>query len=216
MKRITVLVLLFAFGFAFAVLSEDLGELAKKEKARRESIEKAGKKAKVFTNEDIGKLKSQNAMESSTTPAEGQTTSDDTYKPPVEGEEYVSPQEPPAQQPDPAAQRNNQLRELEEKREELEKQAKEARETVGSGGLWHSRNTGDQYRIAREAEANASKVDKQIDEIESKRSQRSQPPPSPAPVVEEYVPPGEEATAEETPADEPAASEDTTNEEPPL
>jgi hypothetical protein len=208
-------VLLFAVGIAFTVLSEDLGELAKKEKARREAIDKAGKKAKVFTNEDIGRLKSQTAIES--TPAEGtaaapsQDTSDTSYyTPPVEGQEYVSPEEP-VQQADPAAERKKQLQELEDKREELEQQAKEARDNVGAGGLWHSRNTGDQYRTAREAEANATKVEKQIDDLESKRNQQAQPPAPQEPAYQEYVPPGEE-----TPAEEPAASEDTSTEEPPF
>ena len=61
MKRIGMLLLLLVFGFAFVASAEKptLGELAKKEKARRESLEKSGKKAKVLTNEYVGKIKSQ-------------------------------------------------------------------------------------------------------------------------------------------------------------
>jgi hypothetical protein len=166
-------------------------------------------------------------MQSSSSSEEGEAAStEDTsyYTPPVEGEEYVSPPEP-VQQTDPNAERQKQIRELEDKKDELEGQAKEARETVGAGGLWHSRNTGDQYRKAREAEAQLQKVDKQINESRSKSNQRPQTPVNEQPVneqpqpAEEYAPP-EEAPADQTPADtapadEQPASEDTNTEEPP-
>jgi hypothetical protein len=212
MKRVTLLVLLFSFSIAFAVMSADLGELAKKEKARREAIDKSGKKAKVFTNEDIGNLKSQLAMEGAT--AEGESTpveeTDSSYTPPQEGADYVPAPEPVQQPTNPAEDRQKQIRELEEQKEELEKQAKEAKDTVGSGGLWHSRNTGDQYKKAREAEEKLEKLDQKIDDARTRPSaQTPAPEQQPAP-VEEYVPPEEQPVQEEPPADT------TTSEEPPL
>jgi hypothetical protein len=209
MKRITLLVLLFSFSIAFAVMSEDLGELAKKEKARREAIDKSGKKAKVFTNEDIGNLKGQLAMESTEDESASTEETDTSYTPPQEGAEYVPAPEPEPQPTNPAEEKQKQLRELEQQKEDLEKQAKEAKDTVGAGGLWHSRNTGDQYRKAREAEQKAERLDQKIDDTRTRQPQGQTPPSEPA-VVEEYVPPEEQPVPEEPPADT------TTTEEPPL
>ncbi len=49
MKRIGILLVLFVFGFTFLASAQQksLGEVAKKEKERREAIEKSGKKVKV-------------------------------------------------------------------------------------------------------------------------------------------------------------------------
>jgi hypothetical protein len=222
MKRITLLVLLFSFSFVFAVMSEDLGELAKKEKARRDALDKSGKKAKVFTNDDIDKLKSEIAMESKSAEGEAESAPADeatytqdestytqeeyTYNPPVEGEEYVPTPEPPQEQPDPLAERNKKIRDLEEQKEELEQKAKDARDNVGAGGLWHSRNTGDQYRTAREAEQKQEKLDQQIESTRTGQPQQQQVE-TPPPPAEEYVPP-----QEQLPPEEPAATE----EEPPF
>jgi hypothetical protein len=197
MKRMTLLVLLFSFSFAFAVLSEDLGELAKKEKARRESIDKSGKKAKVFTNQDVENLKSELAIAS--TEGENTATEDTTYTPPQEGAEYVPDPEPQPPKSDPAAEQQKRARELEQQKEELEQQAKEARDTVGAGGLYHSRNTGDQYKKAREAEEKQEKVDQQL---EKSRTQQATPQSTPPAPVEEYVPPEEQPVQEEPPAEE--------------
>jgi hypothetical protein len=212
MKRITLLVLLFSFSFVFAVVSDDLGELSKKEKARREALDKSGKKAKVFTNDDIDKLKSDVAMESKpaegegteSAPAEGQpdySQNEYQYNPPVEGQDYVPDPEPEQPATDPLVERNKKLRDLEDQRDELEKKAKDARDNVGAGGLWHSRNTGDQYKAAREAEEKQEKIDQQIDSTKKRQEdpRQIQPPPPP---VEEYVPPQEQLPPEETQATE--------------
>ena len=215
MKRITLLVLLFSFSFVFAVMSEDLGELAKKEKERREALDKTGKKAKVFTNEDIDNLKSDIAVQA--TPPEGEAENtpaeDSTYTPPQEGAEYVPDPEPQKEPGDPVADRQREIRELEEQREELERTIDEARDTVGSGGLYHTRNTGDQYKTAREAESKLEKIDRQIEEKKSKQRdpQQAETPRSEEPVYEYEPPPSGEA--QETPA---AEEPPVTEEEPPL
>ncbi len=215
MKRITLLVLLFSFSFVFAVMSEDLGELAKKEKQRREALDKSGKKAKVFTNEDVDNLKSDIAVQS--TPPEGETadtaTEDSSYTPPVEGAEYVPDPEPQKEASDPNVDRQREIRELEEQREELERTIQEAQETVGSGGLYHTRNTGDQYKTAREAEDKLDKIDRELEEKKSKQRepQQAETPRSEEPVYEYEPPPSGEA--QETPAaEEPPVPE----EEPPF
>lgn len=203
MKRIGMLLLLFVFGFTFAVSGQQsLGELAKKEKARREAIEKSGKKVKVLTNEDVANLKAQLAIESGSSEEEGQTAEEGTtYTPPQEGEEYVPAPEPEPAPVDPSAERQKQIKELEEQKEQAQKQSEEARGTVGAGGLYHTRNTGDQYKKAGEAEKKIEEINKQIEDLKSNQQQQqpAQPPPPPQ---EEYTPP-EETPSEEPPAEEP-------------
>lgn len=207
MKRIGILLVLLVFGFAFVASAQqkDLGELAKKEKERREALEKSGKKVKVLTNEDVDKLKSQLAIESGTSEGEeGQATEEDsasTYTPPEEGQEYIPAPQPEPAPPDQNAEQKKRLDELENEKSEAQKTAEEARATVGAGGLYHSRNTGDQYKKAGEAEKKIEEIDKQIDKTNSQQQQQQaqQPPPPPQ---EEYVPPPEETT-EEPPAEEP-------------
>lgn len=206
MKRIGILLVLFFFGFAFLASAEqkNLGEVAKKEKERREAIEKSGKKVKVLTNEDVDNIKSQLGMVSGSSEGEeGQATGDDsTYTPPVEGEDYI-PAQQPEQPVDPNAEHKKQIEELENQKDEAQKKADDARATVGAGGLWHSHATGNQYGIAGEAEKKAEELDNRIDKANSGQ-QQAQQPQQPAP-QEEYVPPPEETT-EEPPAEEPPPS----------
>ncbi len=205
MKRIGILLVLFVFGFAFLVSAEQksLGEIAKQEKERREAIQKSGKKVKVLTNEDVGKLKSQlGVLSGSTEGEEGQPPAEDySYTPPVEGEDYVPDPQPEQQPVDSTSEQKKQIEDLQNQKDEAQKKADEARATVGAGGLWHSHNTGDQYRIAGEAEKKAEEIDNRIDKTSSQQQQQAQPPQQPAP-QEEYVPPPDEPT-EEPPAEEP-------------
>jgi hypothetical protein len=204
MKRIGILLVLFVFGFAFLASAQQksLGEIAKQEKERREALEKSGKKVKVLTNEDVGKLKSQLGMVSGSTEGEeGQPAADDsTYTPPVEGEDYVPDQQPEQQPVDPASEQKKQIEELENQKEEAQKKADDARATVGAGGLWHSHATGNQYGIAGEADKKAEELENRIEKANSGQ-QQAQQPEQPAP-PEEYVPPPDEPT-EEPPAEEP-------------
>lgn len=203
MKRIGMLLLLLVFGFAFfarAAEKPDLGELAKKEKARRETLEKSGKKVKVLTNEDVDKIKSQLGMVSGSE-EQGQAAPDDSsYTPPVEGEDYVPDQQPEQTPPDQNAEAQKQRTEIQNQIDEHQKAADDARANVGAGGLWHSHATGNQYKTAGEAEKKVDELDKKLDKTSSQQQQAAQPE-QPAP-QEEYVPPADEST-EEPPADEP-------------
>jgi hypothetical protein len=207
MKRIEILLVLLVFGFAFVASAEqpNLGELAKKEKARREALEKTGKKTKVLTNEDVGKIKSQLGMVSGSEVQEGQegqpAEEDSSYTPPAEGEDYIPAQEPEQQPVDPNAEHKKQIEELQNQRDEHEKAAEEARANVGAGGLWHSHATGNQYKKASEAEQKIDEIDKRLDKTSTQQQQATQQPPQ-----EEYVPPADETT-EEAPAEEPPTEE---------
>src|ERR1041385_2803352 len=82
MKKLLMISFVAMLAFVFAAAAEDLGELAKKEKARREALAKEGKKAKTLTNADVGNIKSQLAIESTsntqTEPAAGATDESQT------------------------------------------------------------------------------------------------------------------------------------------
>jgi hypothetical protein len=209
MKRIGMLLLLLAFGFAFvasAAEKPNLGELAKKEKARREALEKSGKKAKVLTNEDVGKIKSQLGMVSGSEQDQGQAAPDDSsYTPPVEGEDYVPDQQPEQTPPDQNSEAQKQRTEIQNQIDEHQKAADDARANVGAGGLWHSHNTGDQYKTAYESEKKVDELNEKKEKLNSGQQQQ-QPPAEQAP-AEEYVPPAEDQPpADEPPADEPPPS----------
>jgi hypothetical protein len=212
MKRTAILLVLFIFGFAFLAAAQhpDLGELAKKEKARREALEKAGKKVKVLTNEDVGKIKSQLGMVSGNAePQEGEpvATEDSSYAPPVEGEDYVPDQQPEQPPVDPNAEHQKHIDQLENQKDEAQKTADDARANVGAGGLYHSRNTGDQYKKAAEAEKKVEHLEDQIDKANANQEQQQQPAQAqPAPPQDEYVPPADD-TSEQPPADEPPSDE---------
>ncbi|HEY7162419.1 MAG TPA: hypothetical protein VH815_14225 [Acidobacteriota bacterium] len=209
MKRIGILLMLLVFGFTFVAKAEqpNLGELAKKEKARREALEKSGKKSKVLTNEDVDKIKSQLGVISGSEGEEGQQAAegDSSYTPPVEGEDYVPDQQPEQTPPDQNAELQRQREEIQKQIDEHQKAADDARANVGAGGLWHSHNTGDQYRKAGEAEKKVDELTQQHEKLNSGQQQAQQPPPE-QPAPEEYVPPSDESSTEQPPADEPPPS----------
>jgi hypothetical protein len=208
MKRIGMLLLLLVFGLAFfasAAEKPNLGELAKKEKARREALEKSGKKTKVLTNEDVDKIKSQLGMVSGSE-EQGQAAADDSsYTPPVEGEDYVPDQQPEQTPPDQNTEAQKQRAEIQNQIDEHQKAADDARANVGAGGLWHSHNTGDQYKKAYESEKKVDELNNKKDKLDSGQQQAQQPPAEQPAPQDEYVPPADETT-EEPPADEPPPS----------
>lgn len=210
MKRIGILLVLFVFGFAFiaSAQKQNLGELAKKEKARREALEKSGKKTKVLTNEDVGKIKSQLGMVSGTSEGEeaqpAPSPEDTSNTPPTEGEEYVPDQQPEQPPSDQNAELEKKHQELQNQIDENQKAADDARANVGAGGLYHSRNTGDQYRKAGEAEKKIEELTDKKEKLNSEQ-QKAQQAQEPAPPEEPAPPP--DVDTEQPPADEPPADE---------
>ena len=127
MKRILLLAFLIALGFTLALSAEDLGALAKKEKARREALAKEGKKAKVLTNQDVADIKSDLAYQSS-------------------GTETPASEVNPSEQPPAQSAVDDQIKQLQDEREQLQQKAQEGRDTIGKGGLFHTHNVGTQYQ----------------------------------------------------------------------
>lgn len=149
-----------AFIVLFAVVSfagsENVVEVAKKEKLRRETLAREGKKSRTFTNEDIANLKSSLAMES--TPASDAG----------EADTIVS-----RQQARPADQAQNREREEKIKRykveiEKVRKEIEEDRQSAGAGGIYHSRNIGTQYQTLRESEELLKGLEEDLAELEKK------------------------------------------------
>jgi hypothetical protein len=70
MKKLLVVLALLTAGVVFAQQTQpNLGELAKKEKARRAELEKQGKKARVYTKEDVERVKDKLGIESGSSEA---------------------------------------------------------------------------------------------------------------------------------------------------
>lgn len=63
MKKLLVVLVLLIAGAVFAQQTQNLGELAKKEKARREALAKEGKAGKVYTKEDLERVKGKLGIE---------------------------------------------------------------------------------------------------------------------------------------------------------
>jgi hypothetical protein len=146
---------------AVCVWAEDLGELAKKEKARREAIAKEGKKAKVLTNKDVKDIKSSLGIESHT--------------PVEEPEADKSKEEPAAAVQEAVDQSDAQLEELKRQRAELTREVQEASDAIQQSGA-RSRNTGDQYREKRLKEEELRKVEEQIEELEKGKKETAEEP----------------------------------------
>jgi predicted RNase H-like nuclease (RuvC/YqgF family) len=147
--------------FAVSVWAEDLGELAKKEKARREALAKEGKKGKVLTNKDVKDIKSSLGIESHT--------------PVVEEPEQKSKEEPAAAVQEAVDQSNAELEELKQQKAELTQQVQEASDAIQQSGA-RSTNTGEQYREKRLKEEELRKVEEKIEELEKGRKETAEEP----------------------------------------
>ncbi len=153
--------LLITVLFAFSVWAEDLGELAKKEKARREALAKEGKKGKVLTNKDVKDIKSSLGIESHT--------------PVVEEPATESKDEPAAAVGEAVDQSNAQLEQLKQQKSELIREVQEASDAIQQSGA-RSSNTGEQYREKRLKETELKKVEEQIEELEKGQKETAEEP----------------------------------------
>jgi hypothetical protein len=182
MIRLCLLILVFALATWSIIAAENLGEVAKKEKARREAIEKKGKKAKVFTNADVDKLKAQIAIQKGggQAPAEGTAEQPPANPEPAAPAVETSPEVQPVTEPEPVVQTDEkkpveeQIKDLQEQKEQLEKEAQAARDAIGAGGIYHSRNVGVSAEKEDEAEKKLEEVNKKLEELEKKTQEQHQ------------------------------------------
>ena len=144
--------------FSVTVWAEDLGELAKKEKARREELKKQGKKAQVLTNEDVKSIKSSLGIESSG------VTSDTSGQ--AQGE-------PSAALEEAISDSSSQLDALKKQKGELIREIQDTSDSIQQSGV-HSRNLGEQYKQKRLAEEELKKVEEQIETLENKSGKTPQ------------------------------------------
>ncbi|MCI0413469.1 hypothetical protein L0222_11820 [bacterium] len=169
MKKLAAFALITLFAAVMIAEATEVADVAKKERARREAIQKQGKTAKVFTNQDIANLKSTLAFEARTEP-EGVK---ETTLPGIDtsaGDDVAQPKkkEPPQQQA------NEEIEKLREEREALEQQAKDAQQTINQGGGFFTRNLGNQYKQKREAESRIREIDQKLKEEEEKEKEDEQ------------------------------------------
>jgi hypothetical protein len=169
----TICVLMFAAA-SFCFAAEDLGELAKKEKERREALAKQGKKGKTFTNADVKDLKATLAIEvtqTQTAPAETETST--TSDASTSTSSQTAPA-PAAKTPVEQSATNPQIQQLQQQKTDLEAQIKQNRQRINDAGLLHSRGAGNLYKEIREAEARLQEIDKQIRDLQQKQQEKPQ------------------------------------------
>ena len=160
MKKLAVLGFLVLFGFAFSLQASEVADAAKKEKARRNAIEKQRNPAKTFTNADVANIKSQLSYEVKT--EEASTSDIDSRLESLTEATNTAARE--LGQKVEREQESAQAQELKEEREELEQTAKDAQETINEGGGYFTRNIGNQFKDKREAEEKIREIDKKLSE----------------------------------------------------
>jgi hypothetical protein len=149
--------------FSASIWAEDLGEVAKKEKARREALKKQGKKATVLTNKDVENIKSSLGIESSSANPDYSAGS--------------TPSEPAVAIDQAITDSNAQLDELKRQRAELTREVQDTSDSIQQSGV-NSRNTGEQYRQKRLKEEELRKVEEQIEALEKQREEKAETAPT--------------------------------------
>ena len=173
MKRLLILSFVALFAFVLAAAADDLAEVAKKEKARREALEKQGKKAKTLTNADVANIKSQLAI---------QSTSNTQTEPAAEATGSNQSQTQQTEQLSVSDQRKleiaqkqqeieQQITDLEKQKEATQQQIDDARNAVNSAGIYHSANPGNQYQTINAQEQKLQELDKQIDALKKQQEE---------------------------------------------
>lgn len=144
MKKLVVVVLIFLTGVVFAQQTQtqpspqkgsklNLGEIAKKEKERRESLAKEGKKARVYTKDDIERVKSKLGIEPGSTEATGDSdTASQGDNSPAEPDVSIDTAQAAAQQQKEELQA--QLDQLMTQRNELQKKVDDQKNKMNAGG----------------------------------------------------------------------------------
>lgn len=167
---------------------ENLGELAKKEKARRKAIEKEGKQSKTFTNADIADLKATLAIEVTEEPeAEGETQAEEGISEPTTSESpeestapvdetYETTEEAGTSNDEVSQEDQEKIQSLKDEKAALEEEINQSRETLDTGGPM-VRNIGSQMRQSREAEDRISEIDKEVKKLEEGEEGEEEPEP---------------------------------------
>ena len=216
MKKLLLFGLVGLIGLTLTLTADDLGELAKKEKAKREALQKEGKTPKVMTNEDIEEMKGaqnegQVLDENQAQGDEEEAATADSILQGMSAEVPDSTNEVAGtdafQEQDQAPSVDEQLRQLQEKKEAAEAEIKDAQKAVDQGGLLHTYAVGNQFREQREADNEIEDLDKQIKKLEAeKKNQEASKPQQDQNTTSDQQQPQEQQPQEE---------QQTTDEQPP-
>ena len=192
MKKILLFGFVVLIGTALALSAQDLGELAKKEKEKREALQKEGKAPKVLTNEDIQNMKtSQKTAASSTDSDQPVSESDleqklsDAQQESTEAEQEisggaVSPDEVQGSeeyQEQQSSSVDEQLKQLQDAKDAAENKVNEAKKAVDDGGLLHTYAIGNQFKDQREGTKEIKEINKQEKQLKQDTSKDNATPP---------------------------------------
>ncbi|HJZ12302.1 MAG TPA: hypothetical protein VJ521_09135 [Acidobacteriota bacterium] len=168
------LAFVFVLGFCWICAGEDLGELAKKEKARREELARKGVKSRTYTNEDLADLKAQLAIQPSSTETSAETTTAPAEPATTEAGEPAAKETTTSEESTEETATDQQLKDIQTQKEEQEAKAKAAKGAIDRGGLFHTRDIGEQYRVQREADEKIRGLDKKTDELKKQQEEEEE------------------------------------------
>jgi hypothetical protein len=227
MKKLLLFCFVGLIGLTLALAADDLGELAKKEKAKREALQKQGKTPKVLTNEDLermnsneqtktGDVEKETAEEAQgeSQASEGETESGSTNESSgISGSPDVVAGSELAAEEAPKPSIDEQLRQLQAQKEEAQAKEKQAQEAIDNGGLFHTYAVGNQFRQEREAGDSTEEINKKIQQLEQQKKEQEAVASQPMQNPQEQ----EQATEQEQPTDldQPSEGEQPANVEQP-
>jgi chromosome segregation ATPase len=171
MKALVALGIILIAGSVFAQQTqENLGDISKKEKERREQLAKEGKKGKVYTAEDLDRVKDKLAVQpGSNEAAESEATSSETEAAPEEVSSAVAEAEEQVEAVE------KKLAELRRQRDEQAQALEDARTQLeASGGGARSANPAQTFGAVRDAQAKLDQIDANIAKTEQSLQQVQQ------------------------------------------
>src|SRR5262245_10539313 len=140
MKKLLLFGFVGLIGLTLTLTADDLGELARKEKAKREALQKEGKAPKVLTNDDLEKMKA--ADNANQTGGESEPTEeteaeaglsekiDDTSAQVPDSSNEISTDAMEQALDQQSSSIDDQLKQLQQQKEEAEARVREAQQTV--------------------------------------------------------------------------------------
>jgi DNA repair exonuclease SbcCD ATPase subunit len=165
MQKLLILAMILFTGVLFAQQTQDLGELAKKEKARREELAKQGKKSKTYTKEDIDRVKDKLALESKS--AENASAAEGESESAQPASNVQDREERERQRQNTIADLQQQIDDLNSRKDDLQKEVDDQKSKANAGGPY-SVNPAVNLDKARDMNDDIKDIEQQIKDLEER------------------------------------------------
>ena len=173
MKKLLVVLVLLIAGTVFAQQTQNLGELAKKEKARREALEKQGKKGKVYTKEDLERVKDKLGIEISGATSPGEGAPEEQAAEPFDSEAFTEQLKAQAAKEQERADLETQLADLQTRKEDLQNKIDDNNTRTANGIL--SVNPAQTLQENSQLDSQMKDLDRQIQDLQQQIQDLDQP-----------------------------------------